>query len=113
MSNIITGDGNNNTLPGTAGDDDIYGYFGNDTLTGLGGNDTLYGGMGGDSLDGGNGVDTASYASSSAGVWVSLAGGGYGYFGEAQGDRLYNIENLTGSSFEDTLIGNEGVNGGF
>ena len=61
-------------------------------------------------LDGGEGVDTASYTSSSAGVWVSLAGGGYGYFGEAQGDRLYNIENVTGSTSGDTLIGNEGVN---
>jgi hypothetical protein len=34
MANVITGDGNNNVLPGTTGSDDIYGYGGNDYLSG-------------------------------------------------------------------------------
>ena len=60
-------------------------------------------------LDGGGGVDTASYATSAAGVAVSLATG-IGSGGDAEGDRLSNIENLTGSNLDDTLQGNSGNN---
>src|SRR4029079_7210007 len=60
-------------------------------------------------LDGGGGVDTASYASSGAGVAVSLALG-TGFGGEAEGDHLSNIENLTGSIYNDTLEGTAGNN---
>lgn len=35
---------------------------------------------------------------------------GLGFGGDAEGDQLYNIENLTGSSFDDTLEGNGGNN---
>jgi Ca2+-binding RTX toxin-like protein len=35
---------------------------------------------------------------------------GVGSAGDAQGDRLTNIENLTGSNFNDTLEGNVGTN---
>ena len=95
---------------GSSFNDMLVGDANANTLDGYNGDDYLSGGAGADMLYGGEGVDTASYTSSSAGVWVSLAGGGYGYFGEAQGDRLYNIENVTGSTSGDTLIGNEGVN---
>ena len=65
------------------------------------------GGSGADTLDGSIGIDTASYASSNAGVLVNLktgvAGGGH-----AQGDVLTDIENLTGSSFSDMLGGSNG-----
>ena len=44
-----------------------------------------------------------------AGVAVSLALG-TGFGGDAEGDRLFNIENLTGSNFNDTLEGNAGNN---
>ncbi|WP_369814186.1 beta strand repeat-containing protein, partial [Methylophilus sp. Leaf414] len=55
--NLKEGDGNGNTLTGTAGDDQIYGYGGNDTLNGGAGNDILRGGSGNDTLDGGIGND--------------------------------------------------------
>ncbi len=61
------------------------------------------------SLDGGAGIDTASYAASSAGVSVSLMTG-LGSGGDAQGDTLIRIENLTGSALDDTLEGNGGTN---
>src|SRR3546814_8834206 len=61
------------------------------------GNDTLIGGSGADTLIGGAGSDTASYAGSSGGVTVDLAAG-TGSGGDAQGDTLSGIENLTGSS---------------
>ena len=53
--------------------------------------------------------DTASYAASTSGVTVSLMTG-TGSGGDAQGDTLTNIENLTGSNFDDTLEGNAGNN---
>jgi Ca2+-binding RTX toxin-like protein len=60
-------------------------------------------------LDGGGGTDTAIYAASSAGVNVSLMTG-IGSGGDADGDTLFNFENLTGSGFNDTLEGNSGNN---
>ena len=35
---------------------------------------------------------------------------GTGTGGDAQGDHLFNFENLTGSNFDDTLEGNSGNN---
>ncbi len=55
------------------------------------------------------GTDTATYAASAAGVNVSLTTG-LGSGGDAQGDTLYEIENLTGSNFDDTLEGNGAIN---
>src|SRR6478735_4057985 len=96
----LTGSAFNDTLTGNAGANVIAGLDGNDVLAGLGGADTL---------DGGSGTDTASYAGSSAGVNVSLATG-VGSGGDAQGDTLVNIENLTGSGLNDTLEGDGGSN---
>ena len=73
-------------------------------LIGNSGNNILAGGAGADTLDGDAGWDTASYATSSSGVTVSLMTG-TGSGGDAQGDRLLNIENLVGSNFDDTLEG--------
>ncbi len=80
-----------------------------DTLTGDTGANVLEGGGGADILDGGAGTDTASYAGSSAGVTVDL-GAGTASGGDAQGDVLSNIENLTGSAYADTLTGDTGAN---
>ena len=91
----LTGTG---TINGTGNtlDNVIIGNSGNNILAGLAGADTL---------DGGAGTDTASYAASSSGVTVSLAAG-TASGGDAQGDTLINIENLTGSGLNDTLEGN-------
>ncbi|MBP2310693.1 tandem-95 repeat protein [Azospirillum melinis] len=101
-SGPFTGTGNDlaNRLAGAGGDD---------SLSGGAGNDTLIGGAGADTLDGGTGTDTASYATAAAGVVVDLAGGA-GTAGEAAGDVLLSIENLTGSGYADTLAGDAGAN---
>ena len=82
----------------------------------LKGNDsanTLFAGAGDNELTGGAGVDTASYAYGISGVTgvtldlrlaVAQNTGGSGL------DTLLEIENLTGSSRPDTLIGNEVAN---
>jgi len=78
-----------------------------DKLTGDGGNNTLTGGLGNDTLDGGDGSDTASYASATGGVAVTLASNTWQVVGGGQGtDELTSIENLIGSSHNDTLTGN-------
>lgn len=99
----------------TDGDDTIFGYGGDDWIYGLDGNDVLQGGEGADKLFGGNGIDTASYGDSPTGVYVNLQAG-QGYYGTAAGDLLFGIENLTGSWFNDNLVGNGYANvlsGGF
>lgn len=69
-----------------------------------------------DTLDGGDGIDTASYGSATSAVNVSLLVAGTQDTGGGGLDRLVSIENITGSSFGDTLTGNAGDNvltGGF
>jgi Ca2+-binding RTX toxin-like protein len=97
------------TVNGTNGADSLSGTSGIDTINGLNGNDTLKGFGGADRLDGGNGIDTASYFNSATGVGANLATG-RGIGGDADGDTLLNIENLVGSSFNDTLTGDDNNN---
>lgn len=105
------GNGNvlNNVLTGNAAANELSGFDGNDTLIGGAGNDSLYGGTGADFMNGGDGIDTAFYSSALAGVSVNLATGS-GSAGDAAGDQLVGIENLTGSAYNDTLIGDANAN---
>jgi Ca2+-binding RTX toxin-like protein len=116
-SDLFFGYGGDDTLIGGDGDDTLYGQAGDDTLIGGNdkdriegdeGNDLLVGGTGADTLDGGTGLDTASYASSGSGVVVHLTGSIYG--GDAEGDTLASIENVTGSGFGDNLRGDAQAN---
>lgn len=122
------------------GDDEINGLDGDDLIAGYTGNDVIEGGAGSDTIIGGvldvvlnvgkitlSGNDTASYDTSGAGVSIdlsdtkllnvnvlgiqlALAGAVEGTGGHAQGDVLVGITNLTGSNFQDNLIGNEDDN---
>jgi serralysin len=56
-SDLLAGNGANNTFKGGAGDDIMYGRNGEDWLLGGDGTDTLYGGNGNDELTGGGGKD--------------------------------------------------------
>ncbi|HZH27732.1 MAG TPA: calcium-binding protein, partial [Azospirillaceae bacterium] len=122
----IRGTAGNDTLMGSGLNEIVTGLDGNDHLSGGGGNDWLYGGRGEDVLEGGSGadiihggfyamdgdgaLDSASYAGSTSGVYINLAEG-RGFNASADGDRLYGIERLIGSAFEDYLIGQEVANG--
>ncbi|MEO5374344.1 MAG: cadherin-like domain-containing protein, partial [Alphaproteobacteria bacterium] len=97
------------TLIGSAHADDLRGSTGADTLSGGDGDDSLEGRAGADTLSGGAGSDTASYASSATGVSVNLATGAVAG-GDAAGDTLSSIENLSGSALADTLTGDAGSN---
>jgi Ca2+-binding RTX toxin-like protein len=104
--NLIAGRSGDDLVLGNGGDDALSGEAGDDNLRGGDGDDTFDGGAGADTLVGGAGVDLASYAGSTSGVAVSLAGG-TGEGGDAAGDILAGIENLvgSGSGAGDTLTG--------
>lgn len=60
---VISGNGNDNHVTGTARGDELYGAAGNDSLYGGSGNDLLSGDGGGDYLSTGAGKDTVVYLS--------------------------------------------------
>ena len=111
---------------GTSGEDQLFGRADNDTLYGGSGNDRLNGGLGNDALNGGPGIDTADYSTgtidppgpfgpqaftgATAGVMVNLNRVNAQLTGGAGIDTLVNIENLTGTNFNDLLAGNDANN---
>ena len=82
-----------------------------DTLKGDNDHNYFTGGRGADTIDGRGGRDWANYSTSRSGVTVNLSGpktNGYVTSGgDAQGDKLRNIEHLAGSSFNDGLTGDD------
>jgi Ca2+-binding RTX toxin-like protein len=76
------------------------------TWMGMGGDDILGTTEGATVFIGGAGRDTADYAGARKQVHVSLTDGA-GYLNDSDGDQLIGIENLKGSSFDDTLIGDD------
>lgn len=108
----INGTGNelNNRITGNDLDNKLMGMAGNDTLIGNDGDDTLQGGAGNDVLNGGYGTDIAIYTDATAGVKVSLATTALQVTGGAGTDTLIDIEDLLGSSFNDTLTGSADSN---
>src|SRR5262245_38618586 len=99
-------------LNGSFFDDDLVGNGKANHLDGANGDDYLKGGGGADTLDGGADSDTAAYGDSSSGVAVLLNNldKGVGSGGDAEGDTLFSIEDLTGSYYDDTFIGNDDAN---
>ncbi|MEQ6250797.1 CAP domain-containing protein [Sulfitobacter sp. HNIBRBA3233] len=97
-------------VTGSIYNDLTYGSDGADDFRGLGGYDWFVGSGGGkDRYDGGSGYDTVAYSLSGAGVTASLLSG-RGSAGDAARDLYTSIERLTGSSFDDILIGDHGRN---
>src|SRR4029078_13237318 len=72
-------------------------------------NNFLEGGAGADVLNGRGGGDFASYLFSATGLSANLLNPAQNT-GDAQGDTYSNIENLQGSQFNDTLIGDNNNN---
>ena len=126
---LVAGSAQDDILVGTLGRDRLEGLGGDDDLDGMEEDDILEGGGGADRLRGGPGEDTASYRYSYAGVDVSLHDG-IARGGHAEGDTFVgrqtieymdaagntqeadapDIEHLTGSEFNDILVGTYGSN---
>jgi Ca2+-binding RTX toxin-like protein len=97
----LTGNGVDNLLEGGAGDD---------TLNGDDGDDQMFGGTGADHLIGGNGIDSAIFSGTVAeGVQIDLASG-TGAGGDAEGDVITGVENISGTVGADKLLGNNADN---
>lgn len=97
----------------------------NDTITGDGADNLIIGSLGADIIDGGGGTDTLSYEHlvfqneadtgglQATGVWVDLGAPGFDYRAVDDGyvsHSLTNIENVTGSLYDDALTGDAGAN---
>jgi Ca2+-binding RTX toxin-like protein len=89
---------------GTDHNDVLTGSATSNHIDGLEGNDLIDGGLGADVLDGGLGTDAVSYADRTANLSVRLDGlANDGQAGEA--DNLLQVENVTGGSGNDVLVG--------
>jgi len=97
-------------VSGSAGADTITGNGVANVLFGDAGDDTLVGAAGNDTLDGGADTDRVDYSAASAGVRASIATGTTTNDGDGGTDTLSNVENLTGSAFDDVLEGDSGSN---
>ena len=105
-------------MRGGAGDDIFHGGFSSEsfeltdddmaTILGEAGDDFLYASLGQDSFDGGAGEDGVSYEYFKNIVLVDLVTGDTA--GAAKGDILENVENVIGTAFNDTLLGDGPVN---
>ncbi len=105
----LLGSAGANDLYGRHGNDRLYGGEGEDRLFGEEGDDRLSGSEGADKLYGGEGNDTVVYWWSDGGVTVNLMEG-TGQGGYAEGDRIFDIENIWGSDHADILLGDDGPN---
>jgi Ca2+-binding RTX toxin-like protein len=103
-ADIVAGGAGRDSVTGGRGADDLDGGVGRDRLAG-GRNDTDYllGGPGNDALNGGRGsFDAVSYTAARRAVQVNLGAG----VATGQGrDSLRRLEDVVGSNFTDTLIG--------
>ena len=106
---IVIGSSYADTITANDSGMQLYGMIGNDSLVGGAGADTLEGGAGADTLNGNGGVDTASYQGSTAAVTINLITN-INTGGDAVSDSLSNIENITGSNYNDTITGSTGAN---
>lgn len=129
LKNIQNVMGSNSTssgdvLTGTDGKNVFQAGKGNDKITAGKGNDVLLGELGADTMDGGEGEDTTTYIGSKNKVFVNLSNTDVSFDspidqkaitllanqasgGEANGDKLSNIENITGSDFNDIIVSSD------
>jgi len=102
---VLSGGSGNDTVDGGAGNDSVDGGLGDDVLSGGAGDDVIIGGAGVDTIDGGEGNDTNSFEDADVGVTANIADG-TATIGE-DAETFTNIENLTGTDFDDSLSGDE------
>lgn len=106
--NLLTGNSGDDAIVGLDGDDTLDGWAGNDALVGAAGLDRILPGTGDDIAHGGTGVDSVEYSTVNGAVTVDLSAD---TTGDAAGnDALAGFENVVGSTFDDTLTGDDGPN---
>lgn len=132
--NNIEGSKSGDTLIGNANSNVLDSGDGDDNLSGGAGDDVLLAGLGADTINGGSGQDTTTYLSSPEAVIVNFSSrtiltdasipvispdnqtpislpANSGFGGDAEGDRISNVENLQGSIFDDVLVASDSDSG--
>jgi Ca2+-binding RTX toxin-like protein len=122
----VRGSNNNDNIAGDNQDNFLGGGAGNDILRGYDGNDVLLAGEGADYIDGGVDTDTITYLTSAVPIQVNLSSRNLFAFiapdgitplflspnsgngGEASGDRIFNVENVSGSQYNDVIVAGDG-----
>jgi Ca2+-binding RTX toxin-like protein len=116
---IVNGGSGDDAITGSDADNVLNGNGGNDTLNGAGGDDALNRGdadgnldaeAGDDVLSGGPGNDSVSYADATVPVFVSIDGQPGDGAGTENDNVGTDVENATGGSRGDVLIGNGSAN---
>jgi len=79
-------------------------------LSGGNGNDRIAGDLGNDFIDGGAGIDTLDYSGVGAAITINLTRVSAFDTGGGGIDTIRSVENVTGTAFDDTLLGNEFAN---
>jgi Ca2+-binding RTX toxin-like protein len=107
--NVVSARDSGETLTGSANTNKFASGAGNDTLLGRGGDDIIFGLAGQDVYDGRADTDTLDFTNATSGVVARLD---HGAARTATGDRatLSNFENVTGSHFDDLIVGNAAAN---
>lgn len=103
---VYGGDGSDKFYISTWGSR-YYGEAGNDTFYSVGFNNLISGGSGTDTVDYSRQNSDADLAG--AGIKVDLANG-YATSGGDREEDLFSIENASGTSYKDTLLGSSGAN---
>lgn len=101
----LTSTGPIENVLGSPFNDQITGNAEANVLDGGAGDDTLVGGAGNDTIRGGDGTDTVDYAAAPAGVNVDLWRSWANDDGQGGRDFIAEVENVTGSNFDDTIRG--------
>ncbi len=105
LNNKITSGAGNDTVYGNDGHDNIHDGAGSDVYNGGTGNDWFHVDMttgGSDLFDGGpDGADGLMFVGATSGVTVNL-----NVTSQTFGDTIRSIEQISGTNFNDTLIGN-------
>lgn len=106
-------------VTGSGREDVFFGDSGQNDFRGLGGYDWFVGSTGGrERYFGGDGLDTVTYYNSTSGITASLSNGatvngqetGRGTAGDAALDLYFEMENIVGTNFADSITGNSGRN---
>lgn len=110
--NALATRANGNIIVSGSGDDTITGGNGVDNINAGSGNDLIKMSLGSDTIGGGEGVDTVDYGTASR-VDVTLGDGAVSSTatvtnndGSTKTDVLNSVENIIGTSGNDTIIGN-------
>jgi Ca2+-binding RTX toxin-like protein len=106
-NDVMDGGRGNDKMSGGSGDDVMTGGEGDDFLMGNSGNDRFIADAGDDTIIGGSGFDTVDFSAWGNGVKVDLnahvATG-------AGNDRIFGVESVIGTAFDDVLSGDKGAN---